>query len=167
MTCEVIDAAPGTAHDLGLFNHFQECFMSITSRLSSAAVLRRVLAFDAVSGAATGGLHLLLTPLLSTWLGLPEALLQASGVAIFAFVLLAGWLALQAAPPRGPLMVIVLLNVAWAIACLGLAFGGGLDPTPLGVAYLLVQAVVVLVLADLEWLGWRQLATGQPVQLAA
>lgn len=167
MTSEVIDALHASADHEGLFNPCQECFMSLIARLSSPTTLRRVLAFDAASGAGTGVLHLLLAPVLASWLGLPAVLLQASGVAIFAFVLLAGWLALQATPQRGPLMVIVLLNVAWAIACVWLAFGGGLDPTPLGVAYLLVQAVVVLVLADLEWLGWRQLATGQPVQLAA
>ena len=141
--------------------------MSLTTQLSSITVLRRVLAFDAVSGAATGALHLLLATLLYTWLGLPEALLQASGVAIFAFVLLAGWLALQASPPRGPLMAIVLLNVAWAIACLWLAFGGAVNPTPLGFAYLLVQAAVVFVLAALEWMGWRQLAAGPRMPLVA
>lgn len=134
--------------------------MSLTAQLSSPTVLRRVLAFDAISGAGTGVLHLLLASVLATWLGLPQALLQASGVAIFAFVLLAAWLARQATVPRGPLMVIVLLNVAWAIACAWLALGGAVQPTPLGVAYLLVQAVVVLVLAELEWMGWRQLGAG-------
>ncbi|PZO15915.1 MAG: hypothetical protein DCF26_12470 [Burkholderiales bacterium] len=132
--------------------------MSITSRLSSPAMLRRVLTFDALSGAATGGLHLLLAPVLAEWLGLPEALLQASGVAIFAFVALAGGLALQASPSRGPLMAIVLLNVAWGAGCLWLAFGGAVDPAPLGLAYLLVQAAAVFVLAELEWMGARRLA---------
>ena len=141
--------------------------MSLTAQLSSPAVLRRVLAFDALSGAGTGALHLLLAPLLSTWLGLPGPLLQASGVAIFAFVLLAGWLALQASPPRGPLMVIVLLNVAWALGCVWLAFGGAAAPTSLGVAYLLVQAVAVLALAELEWMGWRALARTDRQPLAA
>lgn len=135
--------------------------MSLIAQLSSPTVLRRVLAFDAISGAGTGVLHLLLAPVLATWLGLPQALLQASGVAIFAFVLLAAWLARQASVPRGPLMVIVLLNVAWAIACAWLALGGAVQPTPLGVAYLLVQAAVVLVLAELEWMGWRQLRASE------
>lgn len=141
--------------------------MSLAAQLSSPTVLRRVLAFDAASGAGTGVLHLLLAPLLSTWLGLPEALLQASGVAIFAFVVLAGWLALQTSPPRAPLMAIVVLNFAWAIACLWLAFGAVVNPTPLGMAYLLVQAAVVLLLAELEWMGWRQLATDQRMPLVA
>lgn len=141
--------------------------MSITSQLSSPTVLRRVLAFDAMSGAGTGALHLLLAPTLSMWLGLPEALLQALGVATFAFVALAGWLALQASPQRGPLMALVLLNFAWALGCLWLAFGAAVNPTPLGMAYLLVQAVVVFVLAELQWMGWRQLATGERMPFAA
>lgn len=167
MTCEVIDAVHVRLHDEGLFNHRKECIMSITSQLSSPAVLRRVLAFDALSGAGTGVLHLLLASTLSTWLGLPEALLQASGVAIFAFVVLAGWLALHAAPPRVPLMALVLLNFAWALGCLWLAFGAAINPTPLGMAYLLVQAVVVFVLAELQWMGWRELATGERMPFAA
>jgi len=167
MTSEVIDGLHAAAHDQGLFNTARSASMSLTARLSSTTVLRRVLAFDAVSGAATGALHLLLAPVLSTWLGLPEALLQASGVAIFAFVLLAGWLALQASPPRGPLMTVVLLNFAWAITCLWLAFGGAVNPTPLGLTYLLVQAVVVFALAELEWIGWRGLASSDKVRFAA
>jgi hypothetical protein len=167
MTCEVIDRLRIAKQDEGLFNHRQECSMSLTAQLSSPAVLRRVLAFDAVSGAGTGALHLLLAPVLSTWLGLPEALLQTSGIAIFAFVLLAGWLARQASPPRGPLMVIVLLNLAWAVACLWLVFGAPVNATPLGVVYLVVQAVVVFVLAELEWMGLRGLARSDQQPLTA
>lgn len=141
--------------------------MSLTAQLSSPPVLRRVLAFDAVSGAATGVVHLLLAPMLSTWLGLPEALLQASGVAIFGFVLLAGWLALQTPTPRAPLMAIVLLNGAWALGCVWLSLGSAVNATALGMAYLLVQAGVVLALAELEWMGWRQLAPGHRKPLVA
>ena len=166
MTCEVIDALRRQAQHRGFINHPKEFAMFDLSRLGSPAVLRRVLAFDALSGAATGVLHLLLASALSIWLGLPAALLQASGVAIFAFVALAGWLALQAAPPRVPLMAIVLLNLAWALACLWLAFGGTVAPTPLGQGYLLVQAVVVFLLAELQWTGWRQLPRVAPRALA-
>ena len=141
--------------------------MSLTAQLTAPVTLRRVLAFDAVSGAGTGAQHLLLAPVLSTWLGLPEALLQASGLSIFAFVALAGWLAWQASPPRGPLMVLVLLNAAWTVACLWLAVGGAVHVTPQGLTYLLVQAVVVFALAELEWMGWRGLASSERVRFAA
>lgn len=130
--------------------------MSLITSLTSPAGLRRVLAFDALSGAATGALQLGLTGLLAPWLGLPAALLQGSGIAIFAFVALAGWLALQAAPPRLALGALVVGNFAWVIGCLVLAFGGATGLTGLGMAYLVFQAVVVLILAELQWMGLRR-----------
>jgi hypothetical protein len=130
--------------------------MSLIASLTSPTGLRRVLAFDALSGAGTGALQLGLTGLLSQWLGLSESLLQGSGMAIFAFVALAGWLALQAEPPRAALATIVVCNFAWVIGCVALAFGGAPGVTALGLAYLLFQAVVVLVLAELQWMGLRR-----------
>ena len=131
--------------------------MSMLSSLTSPAGLRKVLWFDAVTGVGTGVLHLSAAAALSGLLGLPVALLQASGVAIFAFVALAAWLALQPSPSRVGLALIVVCNFAWALGCLALVFGGAAGITALGVANLLVQAAVVLVLAELQWMGLRQL----------
>ncbi len=130
--------------------------MSLIASLTSPAGLRRVFAFDALSGAATGALQLGLTGLLAQWFGLSASLLQGSGIAIFAFVALAGWLALQSAPPRLALGALVIGNFAWAIGCLALAFGGAPGVTGLGVAYLVFQAGVVLILAELQWMGLRR-----------
>jgi hypothetical protein len=130
--------------------------MSLLNTLTSATGLRRVLAFDAISGAGTGALQLGLTGLLSQYLGLSASLLQGSGFAIFVFVALAGWLAMQSAPPRAVLAALVVGNFAWVAACLALLLGGAPAVTSLGVAYLIVQAVVVLVLAELQWMALRR-----------
>jgi hypothetical protein len=130
--------------------------MSLLDTLTSPVGLRRVLAFDAASGAGTGALQLGLTGLLSQWLGLSPSLLQATGLAIFAFVALAAWLAVQGAPPRAALGAPVVGNFAWVAGCLVLAFGAAPAVTPLGLAYLLVQAVVVFVLAELQWMALRR-----------
>jgi hypothetical protein len=130
--------------------------MSLLNTLTSATGLRRVLAFDAVSGAGTGALQLGLTGLLSQWLGLSAPLLQGSGLAIFVFVVLAGWLAMQSVPPRAALAALVVGNFAWVAGCLALVLGGAPAVTPLGIAYLIVQAVVVLVLAELQWMALRR-----------
>lgn len=130
--------------------------MSLLNTLTSATGLRRVLAFDAVSGAGTGALQLGLTGLLSQWLGLSAPLLQGSGLAIFVFVVLAGWLAMQSVPPRAALAALVVGNFAWVAGCLALAFGAAPAVTPLGIVYLMVQAVVVLVLAELQWMALRR-----------
>lgn len=118
--------------------------------------LRQVLAFDAVSGAATAVLQLALAGTLAAWFGLSETRVLALGWAFLGYVALAGWLARQPVPSRTGVMALVLANVAGAVVCLALAWGGGV--TPLGQAYLTAIAVVVLVLADLEFLGWRALA---------
>jgi hypothetical protein len=134
----------------------KEYTMSIFAYLTSPAGLRRVLAFDAISGLGTGLLQVAASGPLSQWLGLPETLLRTSGIAIFAFVALAGWLAMQRTPMRVGLAVLVIGNFAWVIGCLWLALGGASGATHLGVAYLMVQVVVVAALAELQWTGLRQ-----------
>ena len=130
--------------------------MSLVSTLTSATGLRRVLGLDALSGAAIGGLQLAFTAVLSESFGLSQTLLLGTGIAIFAFVALAGWLALQAPPARGALALLAAGNFAWAAGCLLLAFGAAPAITPLGTAYLLVQAVAVLAMAELQWMALRR-----------
>lgn len=130
--------------------------MSLIASLTSPVGLRRVLWADALSGSGTAVLHLALTGSLSALLGLPGALLSASGVLLLLYVALAGTLALQAAPSRALLGALVLGNFAWVAACLALLFGGLVSPTPLGQSYLVVQAVAVLVLAELQWMALRR-----------
>lgn len=130
--------------------------MSVLAYFTSPAGLRRVLAFDAISGVGTGLLQLAASGLLSGWLGLSEPLLRTSGIAIFAFVALAAWLAMQRTPSRAGLAVLVIGNFAWAIGCLWLALGGAAGVTSVGVAYLMVQVLVVAALAELQWMGLRQ-----------
>lgn len=135
---------------------------TLLSSLTSPAGLRRVLWFDAASGAGTGTMQLALSAPLAQMLGLPVALLQATGVAIFAFVALAAWLALQPEPPRGALGVLIGGNFAWVSGCLWLAWGGSPGVTAFGVVYLMVQAAVVLVLAELQSVGRRRIRAYTP-----
>lgn len=130
--------------------------MSLIASLTSPVGLRRVLWADALSGTGTAVLHLALAGTLSGLLGLPAALLSASGILLLLYVALAGTLALQATPSRALLGALVVGNFAWVAACLALLFGGLVLPTPLGQAYLAVQAVAVLVLAELQWMALRR-----------
>ena len=130
--------------------------MSLVNTLTSPAGLRLVLWADALSGSATAVLHLALAASLSALLGLPTGLLSASGILLLLYVALAGSLALQSLPSRALLGVLVIGNFAWVAACLVLLFGGSVSPTPLGEAYLVVQAVAVLVLAELQWMALRR-----------
>lgn len=128
--------------------------MNLKNLHLSTTQLRRVLALDAAAGAGAALLHLGWSDALAGWLGLSPGLLQASGWALWAYVLLATLLARQVLPARGPLMLLIVGNVLWSVGCLALAWGGG-GVTPLGQAYLTVLGLAVLALADLEFLGWR------------
>lgn len=116
--------------------------------------LRRVLAFDAISGAGAALLHLSFAGVLADVFGLPQGLITAAGWTLLGYVALAGLLARQAQPSRGGVMLLIVGNVLWGVACLALAWGGT-GTTALGQAYLTVLGVAVLALADLEFLGWR------------
>ncbi len=122
----------------------------------SASTLRRVLWLDATSGMVMGLSHLALAEPLSGWTGIPAAWLQLAAVVVFAAASLAAWLATRALPPAGGVRLLAAGNFAWVAASLWLAFGAGVPLTALGLGWVLMQAVVVLVLAELEWTGSRQ-----------
>lgn len=127
------------------------------SLISSPRFLRAVVWFDASTGVLLGGLHLLLTEPLAQWLGLPAGLLQVSGALLLGYAALAGAIARSEPMPRGWLWVLIVGNLAWALASLGLLLGSPLAPTLLGQAYLLVHVVSVALLAELQWFGVRRL----------
>lgn len=109
--------------------------------------LRGVLAFDAATGIIMGLLLSLMPVPLSAWLGLPAALLLAAGLLLFpsaALMLLA-----SARPHLVLVSLVVFGNVAWVVASgLVLVMMG---PTVLGAVFVIGQAVVVAVLAWVEW----------------
>lgn len=139
--------------------------MSMLSLLSSPSFLRRVLWADTITGLGCAALHLAFTDALVQWLGLPSALLVESGLVVLLFVLLAGALALQRTPSRAGLMLLVAGNLAWVAGCVWLLVAGTIDPSPLGQAWLALQAVTVLLLADLQW--WSSLRRGQGAMATA
>jgi hypothetical protein len=137
------------------FHHPMEFPMSL---LASPHLLRSLLWADAASSLASGALHLVAAASLATLLGIPESLLTASGIALLGYVALAVWLATNG--PVHPRMTAVLVaaNFAWAAVALALLFDGALTPTVAGRAYLLVQALAVATLAELQWMALRRQA---------
>ncbi len=132
--------------------------MSLIASLTSPAGLRRVLWADAVAGTGMGLLHLGAPALLADLLGISSTLLTASGWLLMPFVVLAGWLALQRQPARGALTLLVVGNFAWVAASAVVVFSSSLVPGTLGMAYVGVQALAVLVLAELQWMALRRQA---------
>ena len=124
----------------------------------SNSTVRPVLLADALVSGATGLLLAVAAPMLESWLGLPAALLRYAGLVLLPFAAVVAWLGSQAAPPRAGVQAIIATNFAWVAASILLLVAGGVNPTALGIAFVLFQAVVVLVLGELQVMGLRKAA---------
>jgi hypothetical protein len=123
-----------------------------------ATFLRRVLAVDSV-GCAVSGIALLAgANALAAPLGMPAALLEGAGVALLPFAAFLGWLASRELPPAAGVWAVIAINTLWVIDSLLLAAGAfGIEPTTLGVAVIVGQALLGATLAELEYVGLKRL----------
>ena len=127
-----------------------------SSLLSSPLFLRRVLWLDALSCVACGLLQLLFNESMPRWLGLPSALLNGTGLFLLVYAAVVAFVATRTPPPRAIVWLLVAGNLIWAVDCVLLLASGWLSPTGLGTAYVLLQAVTVTLLAELQWLALRR-----------
>lgn len=111
--------------------------------------IRQVLLTDIAITGATALLMLLGAPLIDDLLDVPAALLAGAGAVLIPYVGYLFWLANRDAAPRAGIGVAIAANLAWAIGCVVLLVAGWVDPNGLGVAFILLNAVVVIVFADL------------------
>lgn len=122
----------------------------------ASSFLHRALVLDA---AATGGTALLLAlgaGFLDGALGLHETLLRGAGVILVPFVALVAWAATRADPPAQAIRAIIALNGAWAAGSVVLLVSGWIDPTLLGYAFVIGQALVFGIFAELQVIGLRR-----------
>ncbi len=129
-----------------------------SSWFASPQFLRHVLWLDAASGVATAALQCEFAQALAAPLGLPLDLLQWSGWLLAACVLGIVWVATRPAIPAAAVWLLMGVNTLWVLGCLGLLASGLVAPTLLGEGFLIVQAVAVGVLVELEWIGLRRMA---------
>lgn len=126
------------------------------SMFASSRFLPRVMWADAASCAASGALQLVAGQPLSDVTRLPLALLQSTGWFLLGYALLAAWMAARSPVPRRLIGLVVVGNFGWAAGCVALLAFGGLGLSAWGAAWVLAQALVVVVLAELQWTGLRR-----------
>jgi hypothetical protein len=118
--------------------------------------LRYALIADAVASGATGLLMIAGADLLTGLLGLPVALMRESGLLLVPYVALVAFVGTREHIPLAAVKLIVALNVLWVLGSVGLLVGGFVAPTLLGYAFVIVQAIAVGVLAELQIIGLRR-----------
>jgi hypothetical protein len=125
--------------------------------------LRAVLFADAATCVATGTLLAGAAGWLAAWTQLPAELLRYAGFSLFpiaAFILL---VASRARPPVAGVWLVIIGNVGWVLASLGLLAMEGIAPNGLGYGFVIVQAAAVALLAELEFMGLSRSARPQAV----
>jgi len=122
--------------------------------MTNSLFLRRVLALDSLSCLAMGLLLGLGTASLAPLFGLPEGLVRGAGLALLPLAAFIFWLATRQNPPRLLVWVVIIGNLGWTAESF-LTLGHS-QATALGTAFVAAQAVVVLGLACLEYLGVRK-----------
>jgi len=134
---------------------------SVASRLATSfntpsTLLRRALLADATLSAITGIALVLAAGPLGALLELPAVGLRAAGVIFIPFAVLAGWVGTRERVRRTVVFVVIVLNALWALDSVLLVLMGWVDTTPLGEYFVIGQAVIVGVLAEMEFLGLRR-----------
>jgi hypothetical protein len=123
-----------------------------------SSFLHAVLTADAVASAAAGLMLAVASTRFAGMLGAPAPLLQAAGLVLIVYAGLVGWLGTRRSPPRAGVRVAIAVNAVWAADCVLLLLGGWIEPTGLGTAFVLVQAAVVVLFAELQYVGQRRTA---------
>jgi len=122
--------------------------------MSSTLFLRRVLALDSLSCLAMGLAMGFGAGPLAPLLGLPEPLVRWAGLVLLPLAAFIGWLASRQVPPRLLVWVVILGNLGWTVESFLVV--ARTQPTALGTAFVSAQALAVLGLAALEYLGLRK-----------
>jgi hypothetical protein len=124
--------------------------------IRASSLLRRVLVVDAVSCGAFGIAMIVFAELLANLLQLPVALLSEAGIVLLPFAAFLGFVAARAEPARSAVWAVIALNAVWVVDSIVLLFTGWIAPNALGYAFIIAQAAWVLVLTDLEYVGYRK-----------
>lgn len=129
------------------------------SIFQSPRFLRNVLLVDAASCLATGALQVAFTRSLAGLTNLPAPLLLATGWFLLAYAAVATLAATREPIPRELVWAFVAGNFAWAAGCAALLVAQPVAPSLTGQGWILAQAVTVVVLAELQWMGLRRTRT--------
>jgi hypothetical protein len=120
--------------------------------------LRKALIADAAISGTTGLAMMLGADMLATLLGVPALLLRYAGLILLPFAALLVVLATRENVHRGAVRAVIVANVLWAIDSIVLLFTGWVDPSALGYAFIVFQAVIVAAFAEVQHVGLKMVA---------
>jgi hypothetical protein len=126
------------------------------STIHPSPFLRKSLLLDAAASGATALMLIAGAGLLDGLLGLPVALMREAGLILVPFVAFVAWVGTREEVARGAVWTIIATNALWVAASIGLLVGGWVTPTVLGYAFIIAQAAVVALFAELQYAGLKR-----------
>lgn len=133
--------------------------------LRPSPFLRQALMADAAISGATGLLMTLGSSILAGLLDLPGSLLTYAGVALLPFAGFVAWLASRHDVSKAQVSAVIVINVLWTAGSILLILSGLVHPNALGYAFVIAQAVVVGLFAEMQLIGLRK--SGKPASALA
>jgi hypothetical protein len=127
-----------------------------TTRHAEGRLLRFALTADAAVTGTMGLAFVAVSPLLDSWLGLPTAVLVASGALLAVYAALVLRLATRPAMPRPAVVAVIAANALWAVDTLILLALDGFSPSVAGQVVIALQAVGSGAFAALQYVGLRR-----------
>ncbi|MDP2744931.1 hypothetical protein [Pseudomonas sp.] len=124
--------------------------------LQPSLLLRRALLADGLVGVATAAQLLLLADWLSGLLALPRELLLGAALVLLPLAAFLLWLSRRESMARAAVYTVIGLNALWVVHSVLLLLSGWVTPNLLGYAFVIVQAVAVLVFIELELIGLKR-----------
>jgi hypothetical protein len=141
--------------------------MNAIRHIRTLPLFHRAVLLDLATGIPTAAVLLAGADALAPLLGLPATLLRGAGLVLLPFLLLLVATLRQARPHKFAAWSIIEINLFWVLGSFWLLLAGGYAPTATGSAVVVVQALAVLVLAALQFAGWRRLSGGAVYEPAA
>jgi hypothetical protein len=129
--------------------------------IQPAPFLRQALLADAVTSATCALLVLVAAGPLERILGLPAGLLRGAGLVLLPYVGILAFLALREDLPRMAVWAVIAANALWAAESVLLLVSGWVQPTSAGIAFVIAQATVVAMYAELQFIGLRRSSTAR------
>jgi hypothetical protein len=126
-------------------------------------LLKRALMADAIITGATGLALFALAGLLAALFGLPDPLLRYAGLSLLPFAGFVGALAMKENISRTAVRIVIAANALWVVDSLLLLVTGWVEPSALGYAFVIAQALIVAAFADLQYSGLKSESGLTPV----
>jgi hypothetical protein len=127
--------------------------------LNQPHFLRTILTLDVVTCVATGTLMAVGAARLSSLTLIPANVLWIAGMSLFPIAVFIAVVAARLPRSLTGVWLVIGSNAGWVIGSLALLVDGGFSPNAFGAAFIVVQAVAVAILAELEFMGLRQYPT--------